>query len=65
MLIAVVHRWKLELQRLPIASEDAMYEQSFRWQLDVERYAVRVLVPVRLAKLYAMPAFLTSADQLR
>ena len=29
-LIAVVRRWKLELERLPVASEDAVHEHAFR-----------------------------------
>src|SRR6516162_8760667 len=47
-LVAVVRRRKLELERLPIASEDAVHEHAFRRQLDAERYAVRVFAPVWL-----------------
>src|SRR5208283_4755040 len=55
---------QLEFERFPISIEDEMERQVFFGQLRTERQAVRLLAPVRLVKLDAMPGLAGAAQEL-
>ncbi len=56
--------WQLEFERFPISVEDELERQVFFGQLRTERQAVRLLAPVRLAELDAMPGLAGAAQEL-
>jgi len=64
MLITVAHWLELKIKWLPMAIEYEVGKQALLRQLGAERYAVRLLVPVRFVELYPMPASNPLADQL-
>src|SRR5208283_2758209 len=55
---------QLEFERFPISIEDEMERQVFFGQLRTECQAVRLLAPVRLVKLDAMPGLAGAAQEL-
>ena len=54
---AVAHRRQLEIERLPIGVQDQVEEESFLPQLRADRHTVRMLAPIRLSELDAVPSF--------
>src|SRR5450755_3593558 len=56
--------WQLEIERLPVGVNYQVHVLPFLSKFSIKREAVRIIAPVRVSELYAVPRLPRPLDQL-